>query len=43
MLDHESKALQPHQESMETINLGTEEEKKEVKVGTTLGQASKKY
>ena len=36
MLEHESKALQPHQEPMETINLGTEEDKKEVKVGTTL-------
>ncbi|KAI5415991.1 hypothetical protein KIW84_041145 [Lathyrus oleraceus] len=36
MLEHESKALQPHQEPVETINLGTEEDKKEVKVGTTL-------
>jgi hypothetical protein len=36
MLEHESKALHPHQEPVETINLGTEENKKEVKVGTTL-------
>ncbi|XP_050897366.1 uncharacterized protein LOC127104210 [Lathyrus oleraceus] len=36
LLEHESKALQPHEEPVKTINLGTEEEKKEVKVGTTL-------
>ena len=30
------KSLQPHQESVEAINLGTEEEKKKVKVRTTL-------
>lgn len=36
LLEHESKALQPHEEPVETINLGTEEEKKEVKIGTTL-------
>ena len=41
MLEHESKALQPHQEPVDTINLGTEEEKKEVKVGTTLGASIK--
>lgn len=41
LLKHESKALQPHQEPMETNNLGTEEEKKEVKVGTTLGASIK--
>lgn len=36
LLKHESKALHTHQEPVETINLGTEEGKKQVKVGTTL-------
>ena len=36
LLEQECKALQPHEEPVETINLGTEEEKKEVKIGTTL-------
>ena len=30
--------IQPHQEPVDVINLGTEEDKKEVKVGTSLGQ-----
>lgn len=34
LLKHEFKAIQPHQELMVTINLGTKEEKKEV--GATL-------
>jgi hypothetical protein len=41
MLEHGSKALQPHQEPVEIINLGTEEDKKEVKVGTTLEESIK--
>lgn len=41
-LEHESKALQPHQEPLEMINLGIEEEKKEVKVGTALEESIKK-
>ena len=41
LLEHESKALQPLQEPVEIINLGIEEEKKEVKIGTTLGASIK--
>ena len=32
----------PHQEVTEAINLGTEEEKREVKIGTTLSPATRK-
>lgn len=41
LLEHESKALQPHQEPMETINLGKKEEKKKFKAKTTLGASIK--
>lgn len=37
MVEYEYTDLQPHQERVETINLGTEEAKKEVKIGATLG------
>lgn len=37
MVEYEYIDLQPHQKQVETINLGTEEAKKEVKIGTTLG------
>ncbi|XP_050898173.1 uncharacterized protein LOC127105048 [Lathyrus oleraceus] len=37
LVEYEYTDLQPHQEQVETINLGTEEAKKEVKIGTTLG------
>ena len=33
--------IQPHQEPVDVINLGTEEDLKEVKVGTALGQEIK--
>ena len=33
--------IQPHQEPVDVINLGTEEDQKEVKVGTALGQEIK--
>ena len=33
--------IQPHQEPVDVINLGTEEDQKEVKVGTSLGQEIK--
>lgn len=36
LLVHEAKAVQPHQEPIKVINLGTKEENKEVKVRTTL-------
>ena len=29
-------AIQPHEESVKTINLGTEEDRKEVKIGANL-------
>jgi len=36
LLRQEEKAIQPHQEDVEVINLGTEEDKREVKVGASL-------
>ncbi|XP_039688680.1 uncharacterized protein [Medicago truncatula] len=36
MLEQERKAIQPHKEEIESINLGTEEDKKEIKIGTSL-------
>jgi len=36
MLEQERKAIQPHQEEIEVINLGTEEDKKEIKIGVLL-------
>ena len=36
LIDHESKQILPHQEVVEVINLGSDEEKKEVKISTTL-------
>ena len=32
----EEKAIQPHEEPVEVINLGTEADKKEVKIGTNF-------
>ena len=32
----EERVIQPHEESVETVNLGTEEDKKEVKIGANL-------
>jgi hypothetical protein len=36
LLDQEQRMIQPHQEPVDVINLGTEEDKKEVKIGATL-------
>ncbi|XP_039683784.1 uncharacterized protein [Medicago truncatula] len=36
MLEQERKAIQPHKEEIELINLGTEEDKKEIKIGASL-------
>ena len=36
MLLQEERAIQPHEEPVETINLGTEEDRKEVKIGANL-------
>jgi len=36
MLEQERKFIQPHEEEIEIINLGTEEDKKEIKIGALL-------
>ena len=36
LLQQEERAIQPHEELLDTINLGTEEDKKEIKVGANL-------
>ena len=36
LLQEEERTIQPHEERVDTINLGTEEDKKEVKVGANL-------
>jgi len=36
LVEQEGKQIQPHDEVVETINLGTEEDKKEVKIGTFM-------
>jgi len=41
MLEQERKAIQPHQEEIEVINLGTEEDKKEMKIGALLDASVK--
>ncbi|MCH79882.1 protein NYNRIN-like, partial [Trifolium medium] len=38
LLEQEEKIIQPHQEPVDVINLGTEEEKKKVKIGASLQQ-----
>ena len=42
LVEQDERQILPHQEITEAINLGTEEEKKEVKIGTTLSSATKK-
>ncbi|WJX45728.1 hypothetical protein P8452_32589 [Trifolium repens] len=36
LLKQEKKSIQPHQEAVELINLGTDEEKREIKIGALL-------
>ena len=36
LVDGEDRCIKPHQEEIEIINLGTEEEKQEIKIGTTM-------
>ena len=36
MLEREESTIQPYKESLETINLGSEEDPKEVKIGASL-------
>ena len=42
LLEQERKNIQPYGESLEVINLGTEEDKKEIKIGASLDPAVKK-
>ena len=42
LIDQESKQILPHQEETEVINLGNNEERKEVKIGTALSAETKK-
>ena len=42
LTDQENKQILPYQEEIEVINLGNSEEKKEVKVGTSLSAKTKK-
>jgi len=38
LVEQEERQIVPHKETIELINLGTEEDKKEVKIGTTLSK-----
>ena len=42
LVAQDEKQILPHQEVTEAINLGTEEERKEVKIETTLSNATRK-
>jgi len=42
ILEQEKKAIQPHKEEIEIINLVTDEDKKEIKIGTLLDVNIKK-
>ena len=42
LVEQDERQILPHLESTEAINLGTEEERKEVKIGTTLSSAIRK-
>ena len=38
LVEEEEKEIQPHEESIEVINLGTKDDKKEIKIGTLIGK-----
>ena len=42
LVEQDERQILPHLEITEAVNLGTEEEKKEVKIGTTLSPATRK-
>ena len=42
LVEQDERKILPHQEITEVVNLGTEEERKEVKIGTTLSPAIRK-
>ncbi|KAG8502464.1 hypothetical protein CXB51_000339 [Gossypium anomalum] len=41
MVEQEDKQILPHEESVETINLGTEERKQEVKIRTSISESTR--
>ena len=41
LLQYEERTIQPHEEPVETVNLGTEEDKKEVKIGANFEHSVK--
>ena len=43
LLQQEEREVQPPEESVETVNLGTEESKKEVKIGANLENGVKEW
>ena len=42
LLEQERKTIQPCGEALEVINLGTEEDKKEIKIGASVEECVKK-
>ena len=42
LVEAEERQILPHQETTENVNLGTEELKKEVKIGTSLSESIRK-
>ena len=42
LLQQEERTIQPHEEPVEVVNLGTDEDKKEVKIGAGLEDSVKK-
>ena len=42
LLQQEERAIEPHEEPVETVNLSTEEDRKEVKIGANLELSSNK-
>ena len=42
LVEQDERQILSHQEIMEAINLGTKEERKEVKIGTTLSPTTRK-
>ena len=42
LVKQDERQILPHQEITEAVNLGTEEERKEVKIGTTMSSATRK-
>ena len=43
LLLQEERAIQPHEEPVESVNLGMEEDKKEVKIGANLESSVKQW